>query len=151
MSARFVAAPGAAVTGARMFAQKTSQKYFQNCYTEFDFRSTYHAPSQHRESVLAEPVASRGRIIFMDNPVQAKGPRKSKRERFLAVAQRRTIRVLEAVNRLGKCGNTAAYEYTKSDVEKIFGAIQVELDRARARFSRNSKITFSLGSEEDAP
>ncbi len=87
----------------------------------------------------------------MDSPDQAKGLRKSKRERFLAVAQRRTVRVLESVQRLGKCGNTASYEYTKTDVEKIFGAIQVELDRARARFSRNNRITFTLGSEEDAP
>jgi hypothetical protein len=85
----------------------------------------------------------------MDSQNSAKTPRKSKRERFLAVAQRRTVRVLEAVQRLGKCGNTAAYEYSKADVEKIFGAIQAELDRARARFSRNSRITFSLESEED--
>lgn len=86
----------------------------------------------------------------MDASQTTEKQRKTKRERFVEVAQRRTIRALEAIRSLGKCGNTASYEYTKSDVEKVFGAVQAELDRARERFSRNNKITFRLNSEEDA-
>ena len=37
---------------------------------------------------------------------------------------------------LGNCSNTSQYEYLQKDVDKIFKAIQVELDEARKRFSK---------------
>ena len=37
---------------------------------------------------------------------------------------------------LGNCSNTSQYEYTQKDVDKIFKAIQVELDEARKRYNR---------------
>jgi hypothetical protein len=65
--------------------------------------------------------------------------RKSKRERFLEVAPRRTSKVLRDLRVLGNCGNRSAYEYSALEVEKIFPAIQREMDLARSRFSTEGK------------
>lgn len=61
--------------------------------------------------------------------------RKTKRERFLVVAQRRTERILHDLRLLANCGNRGAYEYTDADVAKIFDAIEREMQRARGRFA----------------
>jgi len=72
--------------------------------------------------------------------------RKTRRERFLEVAQRRTKALLRDLRLLGNCGNRSAYEYTDEEVEKIFSAIQRELDLARSRFrtEQTKEIDFSL-------
>ncbi|HEX4826346.1 MAG TPA: hypothetical protein VFV19_18750 [Candidatus Polarisedimenticolaceae bacterium] len=76
--------------------------------------------------------------------------RKSKRQRFLDVAQPRTRKVLRDIRLLGKCSNTASYAYTGADVEKIFGVIQTELDRARIGFERDKDgVKFTLGDDEE--
>ncbi len=76
-------------------------------------------------------------------------PRKSKRKRFLTVAEKRTVKVLRALRLLGNCGNRATYEYGEDEIEKIFGAVQRELNRARDRFGRPSEIEFSLGDDDE--
>ena len=40
------------------------------------------------------------------------------------------------VQLLGNCSNQSLYEYTNKDVDKIFKAIQTELDEAKKRFSK---------------
>jgi hypothetical protein len=72
--------------------------------------------------------------------------RKTRRERFLEIAQRRTKQVMRDLRLLGNCGNKSAYEYTDDEVEKIFAAIQRELDLARSRFrtEERQEIDFSL-------
>lgn len=62
------------------------------------------------------------------------GRRKTRRERFVIVAARRTRAVLRDLRLLGNCGNLSAYEYAERDVEKIFDAIEREVALARARF-----------------
>ena len=76
-------------------------------------------------------------------------PRKSKRERFLSVAEKRTVKVLRALRLLGNCGNRAAYQYTEAEVQKVFSAIQREIDRSRDRFGRPSEVDFSLGEDDE--
>jgi len=68
--------------------------------------------------------------------------RTSKRTRFLSTAERRTRNVLKRIKCLGRCASRY-YDYSDSDVEAIFGAIQREVDRAAARFGRESE-PFSL-------
>jgi hypothetical protein len=72
--------------------------------------------------------------------------RKTRRDRFLEVAQRRTKALLRDLRLLGNCGNRSAYEYTDGEVEKIFSAIQRELDLARSRFrtEERKEIDFKL-------
>ena len=37
---------------------------------------------------------------------------------------------------LGNCSNQSLYEYSQKDVNKIFNAIQAELDEAKKRYSK---------------
>ena len=54
---------------------------------------------------------------------------------------------------LGNCSNRAAYDYTKDDIKKIFGAIESELKIAKAKFDigdsdvKEKKFTLRWGEE----
>ena len=81
-------------------------------------------------------------VVFMGDQ---QPNRKSRRERFVHVAGRRTRQILKDLNLLGNCGNRSAYDYADADVEKIFSTIQRELDNARARFkTKKEEVQFSL-------
>lgn len=72
---------------------------------------------------------------------------KTRRQRFLDVAQRRTTRVLTAIHALGACSNKAAYQYSDEDTDKIFGAIEAQLRQTQERFSKPPKkkeVEFKL-------
>ncbi len=74
-------------------------------------------------------------------------PVESKREKFVRLAEARTNKIIDTLQLLGNCSNTAVYEYTPDDVDKIFQAIELEVREARKKFARNddSKISkFSL-------
>ena len=71
----------------------------------------------------------------------------SKREKFVRLAENRTNRILDTLQLLGNCSNTSVYEYTQKDVDKIFKAIQSQVDETKRRFNKqdNSKNnTFKL-------
>ena len=72
--------------------------------------------------------------------------REKKRTRFVTVAARRTQSVLDRLQLLSKCANRSIYEYAADDVEKIFAALQKELDDTRSRFQDRTKkrIEFEL-------
>ena len=74
----------------------------------------------------------------------SKSARKSPRDRFLVVAERRTREILHKIRLLGNCSNRSAYEYEDEEVERIFRAIQEELETAQAKFSRRKEIDFRL-------
>lgn len=78
-----------------------------------------------------------------DNPVKIPEgisvPAESKRERFLRIAAKRTQHVLERFRILGNCSNRSVYEYTAEDIEKIFAAIQEELEDTRRKFQDRKK------------
>lgn len=63
----------------------------------------------------------------------------NKRERFLSVAKRRTDKVLEKIRILGNCSNKNLYEYKKEEINKIFRAIQNQLDETRLLFKENKR------------
>ena len=75
-------------------------------------------------------------------------PRKTKRERFLTIAEGRTVKILKGIVVLGRCSNRASYEYTPGDIDKIFSAIQQELDHTKRKFYRDKEVKFSLSGEE---
>ena len=71
----------------------------------------------------------------------------TKRERFVRLAEARTNKIINMIQLLGNCSNQRMYEYTQKDVNKIFSAIQSELDEAKKRYSKqdNQKGTkFTL-------
>ena len=74
--------------------------------------------------------------------------KETKRERFVRMAEARTIKILSMVRLLGNCSNTGTYEYTDKDVSKIFSAIEGAVAEAKKRFktARGGKESvFTLG------
>jgi hypothetical protein len=61
---------------------------------------------------------------------------RDKRKKFVDLAEARVSRTLKDIQLIGNLSNSAAYEYTESDVKKIFSAVQKELEVAKARFSQ---------------
>jgi ribosomal protein L7/L12 len=70
-----------------------------------------------------------------------------KREKFVELAQSRTINAIKAIRVIAKLGNKSAYEYTEADVKKIAGALQREIDALKARMTQSGtkdSVDFSL-------
>ena len=71
----------------------------------------------------------------------------TKRERFVRLAEARTNKIIDMLQLLGNCANTNTYEYTQEDVDKIFTAIQSQLNESKKAFQtkkNNEKQRFSL-------
>lgn len=71
----------------------------------------------------------------------------TKRERFVRLAEARTNKIIDMLQLLGNCANKNTYEYTQEDVEKIFSAIQSQLNESKRAFQANrtnEKKRFSL-------
>lgn len=64
-------------------------------------------------------------------------PDESKREKFVRLAEARTNKIIDTLQLLGNCSNTAVYEYTQEDVDKIFQAIELEMREAKKKFSKS--------------
>lgn len=62
----------------------------------------------------------------------------TKRDRFIRLAEARTNKIIDMIQLLGNCSNTSQYEYSQKDVDKIFNAVQDELDEARKRFNKSN-------------
>lgn len=60
----------------------------------------------------------------------------TKRDKFVRIAEARTNKIINMIQLLGNCSNQSLYEYSQKDVNKIFNAIQAELDEAKKRFSK---------------
>ncbi len=60
----------------------------------------------------------------------------SKRDKFVRIAEARTNKIINMIQLLGNCSNQSLYEYSTKDVNKIFNAIQNELDESKKRFSK---------------
>lgn len=74
-------------------------------------------------------------------------PAKSKREKFVELAERRTKNAIKAIRIIGKLGNSNAYEYDESDVRKIVKALNNEVEAMRNRMSStkaSDEVEFKL-------
>jgi hypothetical protein len=61
----------------------------------------------------------------------------SKKEKFVRLAEKRTQRAIDAIRLLGNLSNRSNYEFSDSDVKKIFGALDDELKLARDKFRQS--------------
>lgn len=67
----------------------------------------------------------------------------TRHERFKRLAEKRTNNVIKNIRILSNCSNRSSYEYTKSEVDKIFNTISAELKTARSKFTfRNNPKGF---------
>ena len=69
-------------------------------------------------------------VVYLENIQE------TKRDKFVRLAEARTNKIIDMIQLLGNCSNQSQYEYTQKDVNKIFNAIQSELDAAKKRFNK---------------
>jgi hypothetical protein len=70
----------------------------------------------------------------------------SNREKFVALAEKRTTKAMQAIAIIGNLSNTSNYSYTEDDVRKIKRALINQVNTTFARFagqsSKNSGFTL---------
>ena len=76
-----------------------------------------------------------------------------KRKKFMEYAGKRVNNVLHDIQILEPMSRSASYDFTRQDVEEMFGAMQETLNNAKAEFekkfeekARTEKKVFSFGS-----
>ena len=70
-----------------------------------------------------------------------------KREKFVQLAQSRTVNAIRAIRVIGKLGNKSHYQYDEADVKKIASALSKEIDALKARLSDQggkAEVEFKL-------
>ena len=71
----------------------------------------------------------------------------SKRDKFVSLAQSRTVNAIKAIRVIGKLGNKSAYDFNETDVKKIVAALNREVEALRARMTSTSgkeSVDFKL-------
>lgn len=64
---------------------------------------------------------------------------RDKREKFVDLAEARVNKTLKDLQLVGNLSNRSAYEFSETDVRKIFGALQNALNVAKGRFSKDGE------------
>ncbi len=57
----------------------------------------------------------------------------TKRERFVGLAEKRTINAIKAIRIIAKLGNKSHYEYDEKDVKRIVSALNKETEALKSR------------------
>lgn len=63
----------------------------------------------------------------------------TKHAKFVRIAVPRVNKVLEQIRSLGNCSNKSTYDYREDEVEKIFNAIDEELEEAKRKFTQEER------------
>ncbi len=82
-----------------------------------------------------------------DKPTGSPKGKAEKRDKFVQLAQSRTVNAIKAIRVIAKLGNKSAYEYTEADVKKIAAALAREIDALKARMLQSGStdsIEFTL-------
>ena len=58
-----------------------------------------------------------------------------KREKFVQLAESRTINAIRAIRVIGKLGNKSHYQYDEADVRKIVNTLNKEVDALKTRMT----------------
>jgi hypothetical protein len=72
---------------------------------------------------------------------------KGKRERFVALAEKRVPRAIHELRLIGNLANTHNYTYSPEDAQRIVGALEQELKLLKSRFAAGvlkGQPTFKL-------
>ena len=67
----------------------------------------------------------------------------TRKERFNRLATSRTNEIIDKIRILGNCSNKSTYEYSESEISKIFRAIDNELRETKKKFT-STKTKFTL-------
>lgn len=63
---------------------------------------------------------------------------RNRRQKFIKLAEKRTVNAIKAIRIIGKLGNPNAYEYDENDVRKIVKALNDEIEAMKTRM-KNTK------------
>ena len=63
---------------------------------------------------------------------------RNKREKFVELAEARVNKALKDLQLIGNLSNSSAYEFTETDIKKIFTSLQRGLDSAKSKFLKTS-------------
>ena len=66
--------------------------------------------------------------------------KKANRDRFVRIAENRVNRILDALDSLGNCSNKRNYDYSDSDVKKMFSEIEKKLKETRSMFQAPAEM-----------
>ncbi len=69
---------------------------------------------------------------------------KTKRDRFIKVASYRTNQALKYIRLISNCSNRNNYDYSDTEVNKIFSALDEELRITKLKFKSKKKRDFEL-------
>ena len=68
-----------------------------------------------------------------------------KRQKFVQLAESRTVNAIRAIRVIGKLGNRSHYQYDDTDVRKIVSALTKEIDALKARMTeQGGRITVEF-------
>jgi hypothetical protein len=70
-----------------------------------------------------------------------------KRQKFVQLAESRTVNAIRAIRVIGKLGNRSHYQYDDADVKKIASALSKEIDALKARMTEQGSrvaVEFKL-------
>lgn len=70
-----------------------------------------------------------------------------KRDKFVQLAESRTVNAIRAIRVIGKLGNKSHYQYDEADVKKIVSALIKEIDALKARMTEQGNrvaVDFKL-------
>jgi ribosomal protein L7/L12 len=70
-----------------------------------------------------------------------------KREKFVRLAENRTINAIKSIRVIAKLGNKNAYQFDDSDVQKIVRALNKEVEALKSRMSSSGgkeSVEFKL-------
>jgi len=83
----------------------------------------------------------------MEKTKQSPKSKAQKRDKFTALAEKRTKNAIKAIRIIAKLGNKNAYDYSEADVKRIAGALKDEIEALRARMlstGTNEAVDFKL-------
>lgn len=66
---------------------------------------------------------------------EASTAKAAKRQKFVDLAESRTVNAIKAIRIIGKLGNKNAYQFDDTDVQKIVRALNREVDALKSRMS----------------
>ena len=63
----------------------------------------------------------------------------SKKDKFKRLSASRATKAIEYIRMLGNLSNTDKYDFTEDEIAKLFGALSLEVRRAKARFKETEE------------
>lgn len=77
--------------------------------------------------------------------VVAKTATNEKREKFVQLAESRTVNAIKAIRVIGKLGNKSHYQYDDADVKKIVSVLTKEIEALKARMTeQGGRVTVEF-------